>query len=229
MKNHLKRLAIPKTWHLKRKETKWITRPKPGAHPISMGMSLSVFMRKLAKVAKTSKEVKNVLNTKEVLVDGAKRKDPRMPVGLMDSISFPQINEHYRVLLDFKGRLTAVSMSGEDAKTKLSRVESKTLQKKGKVQLNMSDGRSLLIDKDEYKVGDSLLLNLPDQKIKSHFKLEKGAQVFLIGGKHAGALGSVEDISGQKIIFKGKSSDSYETAKKYAFVVGKDKPMIKLE
>ena len=36
VKNHLKRLAAPKTWGIKRKELVWITRPMPGAQSLDM-------------------------------------------------------------------------------------------------------------------------------------------------------------------------------------------------
>ena len=227
MKNHLKRLAVPRTWYMKRKESKWITRPHPGAHNLEFSVPLTVFMRRVAKVAKTSKEAKHIIHTSDVLVDGRRRHNPRIPVGLMDVVSFPKIDEHYRILLDEKGRLTSAAVSKDEAKTKLSRVESKSKVRKGKTQLNLSDGRNILVDKDSYKTGDTLQLNLPDQKILSHLKLEKGMMIYLTAGKHAGEVGTVEEISGQKLIFKTKKNENYETLKTYAFVIGKDKPLIK--
>jgi len=40
MKNHLKRIATPRTWVIDRKAETFITRPKPGAHSLYFGMSL---------------------------------------------------------------------------------------------------------------------------------------------------------------------------------------------
>lgn len=34
VRRHLKRIAAPKTWPIKRKEHKWIVRPTPGPHPL---------------------------------------------------------------------------------------------------------------------------------------------------------------------------------------------------
>lgn len=223
VKNHLKRIAVPKTWNIPRKEGVYITRPNPGAHPMDYSMSISLFMREFIKVAKSAKEVKKILNTKDVFVDKRKRTDDKYPVGIMDIIEFPQIEEYYRVLLDNKGRLSAVKADSKEAKFKLSKIVSKTKLPKAKVQLQMSDGRSIIVDKDTYKTGDSLQLELPEQKIVGHLPLEKGALVLLIGGKQAGKVETVEEISDTKILLKSKK-DSFETAKRYAFVVGKDKP-----
>ena len=224
VKLHLKRIAAPKTWHIDRKKNKFIVRPRPGAHNLEYGMSLSLAMRGLLKVAKTSKEAKQILQIKDVFVDKRKRVDPKYPVGLMDIIEFPQIEEQFRLLLDSKGRLTAVSVDKKENSVKLSRIENKTKISGGKTQLNMSDGRSIIIDKDPYKVGDTLEIVLPDQKIKTHLKFEKGASILLIAGSHRGSLGKVEEISENKILVKS-GKDKFETLKKYAFVIGAEKPL----
>ena len=43
-----------------------------------------------------------------------------------------------------------------DAKWKLHRIENKTIVKGKKVQLNLHDGRNIIVGKDEYKSGDVL-------------------------------------------------------------------------
>ena len=52
--------------------------------------------------------------------------------------------------------------------------------------------------------------------------------VFLTGGKHIGETGKVQDIASSRIIYKTEKGDVVETLKKYAFPVGKDKPLIKI-
>ncbi|MBU0461755.1 MAG: 30S ribosomal protein S4e [Nanoarchaeota archaeon] len=229
VKNHLKRIAAPRTWHIERKEATFITRPKAGAHPLDSSMALSTVLRMLIKVAKSSKEAKYVLTEKGVLVDGKRKREPKHAVGLMDVVSLPQLNESYRMLLDRKGRLHAIKISEKEAKTKLSRIESKTKIKGNKIQLNLFDGRSLIVDKDSYKTGDVLELELPGQKILSHLQFDKKMTVMLIGGKHAGDYGPIEEIKENKIIYTSKTGEKYETLRKYAFLVGKEKPMIQLE
>ncbi len=225
-KNHLKRIAAPKTWLIKRKNNTFIMRPRAGPHPFQYGMPLSLVLRDLIKVARTSKESKQILCNKDVFVDKRKRLDKKYPVGLMDVIEFPEIGLVYRMVLDLKGRLTVVKADVKESNTKLSRVLDKTKILGGKTQLNLSDGRNVIIESDSYAVGDTVQLLLPDQKIQNHFKLEKGACVLLTGGKHAGSLVNVEEINKDKIIIKSSKNEKLETLKKYAFVVGKDKPIL---
>lgn len=228
VKNHLKRIACPRTWHIARKGTTFITRPKPGAHPLQLAVSLSVFMRTMGKVAKSAKEAKKMLHDKEVFVDGKRRKDPKLPVGLMDVISFPAANEHFLVLIDSKGRLKARPLQAADTKSKLSRIESKSRIKGGRTQLNMSDGRNILVEKDTFKTGATLQLELPSQKILNHISFEKGVLIFLAGGKYAGSSGVLTEINGGAISFEDSNKQMISTAKKYAFIIGKEKPLIPL-
>ncbi len=226
VKNHLKKIASPKSWHIERKESVFITRPKPGAHPMKHSTSLSMVLRELIKFAKSAKDAKRIIKTKDVFVDKKKRSDPRCPTGIMDIIEFPQIEEHYRILLDPKGRLVAVKANAKEANTKLSRIESKTKIKEGKTQLNMLDGRNIIVDKDTYKTGDTLQISLPDQKITDHLKLEEGNTVLLIGGKHAGAVAKIEDVMNNELIIKAAKNQKFKAQKKHTFVVGKDKPAL---
>ena len=54
--------------------------------------------------------------------------------------------------------------------------------------------------------------------------------VYLVGGKHAGTLGIIENVSENKIAYKEQAGEGkkYETLKEYAFVIGKDKPIVSL-
>ena len=60
VEKHLSRLAMPKTWKVKRKGIKWVTRPLPGAHSLKQGMPISVLLRDVLKLARTTKEVKKL-------------------------------------------------------------------------------------------------------------------------------------------------------------------------
>ena len=226
-KNHLKRLAAPKTWPIPRKENVFITRPNPGAHKMLFGMPLSVVMTDLIKCANTKKEVKSILYNKNILVDGKRRKDDKFIAGLMDTISIKDIDEYYRIILDKKGKIAAVKIDEKEASVKLSKIIGKTMLKKGLIQLNLIDGRNITAKKDDYKAGDTLVLSMPEQKIDGHLKLESGMIAYLIGGKYMGDIGVIEAIEGSKIKIKSEKG-IYETAKHYAFVVGKEKPVIAL-
>ncbi len=226
VKNHLKSLNAPKSWPIHKKENVWVARPNPGAHKLKEGISLLLAMKELLKYAKTKREVRHILNNKIIEVDGKRRKDLDHLVGLMDVITAPDLKESHRVLFNSKGKLIVHKIDDAESKLKISRITGKTLLK-GKMQLNTSDSRNIFVDKDDYKVGDSLLIELPSQKIKAHLKLEKGAMIYLTGGKHIGSVGNIESLEGKKLTFK-TNGEVYETLNKFAFVVGKDKPVLTL-
>jgi len=225
-KKHLTRLAMPKSWQIKRKGIKWIARPLPGSHPMKFGLPLVVIFRDLLNYAKTTKEVKNILNNQEILIDGIRRKESRFMVGLMDVISIPKTKTFIRILLSKKGKITFIHIPKEESNIKPCKIIGKT-SIKGKIQLNLFDGKNVILDKDNYKLNDTVLVEMPSQKIKETFKFEKGSSVYLIGGKHVGEIGTIQDIKGHIIVYK-RDNSTFETLKGYAFVVGKEKPVIKI-
>lgn len=217
VKQHLKRISTPRTWDIKRKGLVYITRPKPGAHPMHRGMPLSVVLKDLLGLCKTTKEVKKTLYSKEVIVDGKRRKDHRYMVGLMDVISIKDIAKSYRVVLSEKGKLELKEV--DDKALKYAKVKAKHTVKGGKIQLTLSDGNSLVYD-NEVKIGDTAAIELATKKITKILPFGKGSEIYLVGGKHIGQIGKVEDIQGNKVFYK-KGEEGYETLKRYAFVIEK--------
>ncbi|MBW2979107.1 30S ribosomal protein S4e [Candidatus Woesearchaeota archaeon] len=222
---HVKRLAAPRTWPIARRKHIWIIKPLAGKHPLDRGLPLLVILRDLLGYAKTRHEAKKIVNAGEVLVDGVKAKDLKMIVGLMDVLEFPKLNEAYRVVINPKGKLHLIRIDAGEKNKKLCKVVGKKKVKSGKMQLNGFDGRNFLYDGD-VKVGDSLLIELPSQKVLEHFKLEKGVVVYLTGGKHIGMLGKVEGVDKEIKLVVG--DEVIETDKQFVFVVGKEKPAITL-
>ena len=49
--NHLKRLAMPRSWPLPRKTSIWVTRAAPGAHALELCMPLNVVVRDILEYA----------------------------------------------------------------------------------------------------------------------------------------------------------------------------------
>jgi small subunit ribosomal protein S4e len=121
--------------------------------------------------------------------------------------------------------LILIKIDVKEANQKISKIIGKTLVK-GRVQLNLDDGRNIFLKKDEYKTGDSILIEIPSQKIISHFKFENQALIFVFKGKSSGQLARVENIRQKEIVCKKESGDLIETRKKYVIVVGKEKPAV---
>jgi small subunit ribosomal protein S4e len=225
-KKHLKRLNTPNTWNIRKKDNKYIKRPYPGAHSFDQGMALSIFMKDLLSYAETNKEVKNILNNKELLIDGVRRKEPKFIVGLMDIISIPYLKDNFRVILNKKGKLDVIKIDEKEAKTKICKIVGKKMHK-NKIQINLFDGRNMISENKNCNVGDSVVIDLQTKKISNILKLERGSSALMINGKNAGKIAIIDDI--KEDIIKCRGEDGvFETLKSYAFVVGVDKPLIKI-
>lgn len=230
-KRHLKRLMAPKSWPIKRKGIKFIVRSLPGPHPLRDSVPLSLVLKDILKIAGTTREVKQILNSNKVLIDKKVRKEIKFPIGIMDIIEIPETKEYYRLLYNKEGKFIAHKISKEESEIKPRKVINKTILKGNKIQLNFYDGTNIIIPKNEYKVGDSLILS--QNKVKDVIPLEKGSIIYLTGGKHIGNIGILEGVhrlqgsQPNKIIFK-TDKETFETLRKYAFVIGKEKPIITL-
>ena len=230
VKRHLKTLTVPKTWPIKKKGQTFVVRPTPGKKYMT-SMPLSLVFKTLLKSCKTMKEVKNILQDKEVFVDGKRQKNPRSLIGLMDVLSVPESKEYYRLIINKNKKLQLVKISDKEANLKLNKIIGKTFLKKKVIQLNLSDGRNINVKKDSYSVGESLLIEIPKQKIKEHYKFEKGNYAYLIKGKHLGSHGVIQGISkeGQNMVSVKTKDNIFETPKESVFIIGKDKPAIQIE
>ncbi len=226
-KGHLKRFAAPKIWQIRRKRLKFITKPAPGPHSLVTGAALAVLLKETLNYANTTKEVKKILNSNSIKIDGKIRKNRKFPVGIFDTIEFVGVGEYFRVVLNKKGKLDFMRINKEESVTKPCKIIGKKIVK-GRLQLNLYDGKNIFADKDAYKVGDTVFLSLPDQKITNHANLAKKSSIFLIGGKHIGETGDVEDVIGNRILYKDQKGNLIETLKKYAFVIGDSKSSINI-
>ncbi len=220
MKRHLKRLAMRKSWPTMKKGIKFIINPNPGPYKKEESIPISILLKDILKLAKISKEVKKILNKNVFLVNGIIRKDPHFPLGVMDIISIG--DKHYRLLLNKKSKFIVLPIKKEESIEKISKIIGKKILKKKKIQINLYDSRNIIVEKDSYKTGDSLIIS--NNKIKKHLKFEKGAVIYIIGGKYIGEIGKLEEIKKHKgitkdaiIIDSGKKK--IKTSKNYAFVI----------
>ena len=232
-RKHLKRFKAPKTWPIHKKEETWTTKTSAGPHALDNSIPLVMVLRDILGVAANAREAKIILNNGDVLVDGKARKDHRFPVGFMDVISIPKINKYYRLLPDYKGRLVLHEIEEKDSTFKLVSIEDKTTIKGGKTQLNLHDGRNVILEEDDYKTSDVLLLEVPEQNISDCIKYEVGSLALIIGGKHTGEIGKIEEInitksSKSNTVLIETEEGSFLTLAKYVFVIGTDKPVISL-
>jgi small subunit ribosomal protein S4e len=164
-----------------------------GPHAADDGLPLVVVLRDVLEYVDSKADARQVMDDEKVLVDGTVRKNPAYTAGFMDVISFPDIDEHYRVLVGANGLVLA---EVDDAEQKLARVEDKTTLAGGVTQLNLHDGNNIEVD-DDYSTKSSVLVSLPDKEIEGEFMFEDGNQAYISGGKHAGVRGTIAEITEQ--------------------------------
>ncbi|MHC1563935.1 MAG: 30S ribosomal protein S4e [Candidatus Hecatellaceae archaeon] len=239
---HLKRHVSPRFWPIHRKEKIWAVKPSPGPHPRERCIPLIIVIRDMLGIVKNAREAKLILAEGKVSVDGKVRRDAGFPVGFMDVVEIAGFEKAYRALPHSKRFLTFLEVDGNEKAFKLCRIENKTTVRGGHIQLNLHDGRNLLVkvsdpskpEEDVYKTGDTVKLDLKSSEITGHYKFGEGAYVVVTGGKNVGVHGVVASVErpnplAQTIVkIRSPAGAEYNTAARYVMVVGEGKPEIKL-
>ncbi len=229
-RNKLKRVAAPRSWDIPRKGRRFVYKPIPGTHPIGSSYPLGIVIRDLASLAETGKEIKFVVKTGKVLVDGKPRHSPSFPVGLFNVVSVPSEGSWFRLVPSPKGLMLA-KLAESEADKKLCSVNSKTRVRGGHMQYGLHDGRSIVDDALALSPGDSVLLEVPSQKVLGKVKLEKDSVGLVLTGDRAGELGKILDvkkgtISRERMVKISLPSGEAEIPSRLVFPVGQEQPMI---
>lgn len=233
MSRHMQRLAAPKKYPILKKESVYVIKVSPGAHSKDASLPLLLIIRDMLKLVNSGAEAKKLLNMRKIQVDRTVRTSPNFPVGLMDTLFIPETKQAYRLLFGEDGKIKLVEIDEKESQMKPCKILNKRTISKGKIQLNMHDGRNILVDDSKYKPGDTVFISLPSQEIKKHNSLEKGATVYITDGKHIGEIAKITDFLSMKgsnpdrVLLSAKDGD-FETLKKYVFVIGQEKSEIKL-
>ncbi|OPY53971.1 MAG: 30S ribosomal protein S4e [Methanosaeta sp. PtaU1.Bin112] len=230
MSRHQKRITVPVSWPIAKKTHAWVAKSSPGPHCSENSIPLLVVVRDMLKLVDNAREAKRILYEGKVLVDGKVQKDYKLPIGIFDVIAVPSNDQQFRMLKDEKGMFYLSTLEAGKVR-KLARIENKTFLKGKKQQLNLSDGSNKLVE-GSYKVGDSLVLSLPDKNIEDLISFKIGNLAMVVGGKHSGQTGKIKEIitvkgsQQNRIIISG--DEEFETIKDYVYMIGTDQPVIKL-
>lgn len=232
MSKHLKRLAVPRRWPLARKTHPWAPKGR-GPHALEDSIPLTVALRDTLGVVDTGPEAKRVLGDRKVLVDGRVVTDAKRAIGLMDVLTLVPEDRHFRVLQDRRGILRLVEIDADRVAWKLCRVQDKRTVRDGKVQLQLHDGRNLVVKETDHRTGDVLRLGLPDQEVKGAFRMEPGNVALIMGGTHAGEVATIREIrvvraSQRNVVVLASGEAEISTVEPYVFTVGTDRPEIVL-
>ncbi|TXT65945.1 MAG: 30S ribosomal protein S4e [Promethearchaeota archaeon] len=237
----LKRLNTPKFLQIKRKHGKFFVSPSPGPHPKRFCLPLLHIVRDLLQIMDNHREAKKLIGRGYFKVDGKVVRDERFPVGLMDVLSIDQIDTHYRIIPDSHYGLMLHEISKEESEFKLCRINGKKTIQGGHIQLNLHDGRNILIrlddptnpEEDKYRRMDVLKISLPEQDIIKNLEFAENKLALIIDGTNIGQIGKI--ISVQKRFGPNASTvsieqdgEQIETSYDYTFIVGVDEPEIDL-
>jgi small subunit ribosomal protein S4e len=228
----LKRQMAPMFWGITRKDKRFVVTVRPGPHSKHSSIPSAVMVRDTLKLTKYLREAKSAIYGGKVTIDGVKRKSLHHGIGLMDVIELSGVSDIYRLVPQGGHVLKPLKIPNAEKSKKLIKLTSKTTIKGKKIHLGFHDGRSMISDTD-IDVGDSCLIQIPEQKILEVIKLEKDAQVIVTRGINAGQVGTVEEIREGTYILPKRALISLVEKKieiplDLVMAVGKEKPVIQV-
>lgn len=228
----LKRQMAPMFWGISRKSPRFVTTVRPGPHGKHVSIPTQVFLRDMVKIVTTAREAHFAIYNRKVKVDGITRKSIHHGIGLMDVVELADVPDAYRLVPGNGQILHPIKIKNAEKSVKLVKVTSKTTIKKGKTQLGFHDGRSLISD-TKVSVGDSCLMQIPDQKINDVIKLEEGSKVLVTSGINAGQLAEVKEIKEGNFVLPRRALLSLgqreiEIPTERIMAVGKKEPVIQI-
>jgi len=244
MSNHQKRLSVPKSWPVERKEETYTTAAGAGPHGED-GVPLLIVLRDVLGYADSKKEARYALGQDSVLVNGTPVSDERRPIGMFDILAFREREEYYRVFPDEGGRLSLTAIDADAAGSKLGKIVDKRQVPGGDTQLTLHDGQTLLVEEAAYSTNDSIVVSNDseersssdhasgeapqaddDDEVVAHFTYEEGALVTAVRGAHAGRIGSIDEIevtpgsSANNVRIEDFEGDEdFETVEEYVVVI----------
>ena len=104
------------------------------------------------------------------------------------------------------------------------------------------DGRNILIRvkdprnpvEDTYKTLDTLVIEVPEQKIVQRIPFDIGKLAIIIDGRNVGRIGVIKDVQrgwGWRrsiVTLESPEGDTFQTSLDYLLIIGEDKPVISL-
>ena len=228
----LKRQMAPLFWGINRKNKRFAITVKPGSHSKNRSIPTALLLRDVLKVVTTLREAKSVIYNGKVNVDGVIRKSLHHSIGLMDVIELQGISDIYRLVPTHGHILQPIKIDSSEKSKKIVKVTSKTTTKGKKTQLGFHDGRTIIAD-NNVNVGDSCLIQIPEQKILDVIKLEKDSLVIVTRGANTGQIGHINNINEATFTLPKRinltvDKKKFEMPSDLVIAIGKEKPVIQV-
>jgi small subunit ribosomal protein S4e len=191
--------------------------------------------------ARTSKEATRIISTGKVKIDGIVRRDHRYPVGLMDVLQIEGADQIFRILPKPNRGLTPTPISAKEAGFKLCKIVGKRNVEGGKVQINLHDGRSIILPSQsprqkgeaELAPGGAMQIGLPKQNMMGIVPFQTGALGLVIDGRNQGIYGKITTITSgtharPKIVKIETASEAFDTPAEYVIPIGTQTSLVGL-
>ena len=151
----------------------------------------------------------------------------------MDVVELENVSDIYRLVPTEGKILKPIKISDSEKSKKLVRIVTKTTINKGKIQTGFHDGRSTLQEVNG-KIGDTCVMQVPDQKVLDVIKLEAGCQGLVTRGINAGQIGKVESVEEGTFILPKRvnlilGEKKIEIPADVIMPIGKEEPVIQLK
>jgi len=229
----LKRQMAPMFWRINRKDKRFVITVRPGSHPKNNSIPSAVLLRDTLNIVNTLREAKSSIYGGKIKVDGVIQRSLHHSIGLMDVIELVGIDDIYRLVPQNGHILIPIKINKNEKSKKLVKVKNKTSIKGGKTQLSFHDGRTIISD-TSVNVGDTCLLQIPEQKILDVIKFEKNSQVIIIKGNNAGRIGTINEIKEGTFTLPKRISlliddKTVEIPAKITMAIGTEKPVIQIK
>ncbi len=195
---HQTRNEVSSKIPIPRKGSKYVARAKGS---LKNSVPVVIAVRDMLSLARTTKEVKEMIFNKNLKLNGREVKDYRESVSLFNLL---EAGKTYSLTFSPSGKFALEE--AKNSKERPCKVIGKKIMKGNKTQLNLHDGSNVLTDK-KVEVGDTLYLDLSG-KITKHVALEKGKSGIVTSGKYLGRHGKIESIKDGKISFAFDDSTS---------------------
>lgn len=112
----------------------------------------------------------------------------------MDVVTIDKTNEHFRILLDTKGRFLPHKIDAKEASFKLCKVLQKKIGKQKIPYIVTHDGRTIRFPHPNVQINDSIKVNLATGEIMSIVKFINNAIVMITGGNNIGRIGTLQSL-----------------------------------
>ena len=228
----LKRQMSPLFWGINRKNKRFAITVKPGSHSKNRSIPTAILLRDVLKMVTTLREAKSVIYNGKINVDGITRKSLHHSIGLMDVIELQGTSDVYRLVPTHGHILQPIKIDSSEKSKKIVKVTSKTTIRGKKMQLGFHDGRTIIAE-NSVNVGDSCLIQIPEQKILDVIKLEKDSLVMVTKGANTGQIGHINNINEATFTLSKRinltiDKKKFEMPSDLVIVIGKEKPVIQI-